>query len=89
MQRIFIAVVAATGLLFSMTLTTDASGYCPSKPNGKCPSARKNKPDSKDNYTAEQRAALRKKYNLACMKAYPGSRLERIDYRSNKYICTY
>lgn len=78
--------VALHGASFGPAL---AAGYCPNRAGGKCPEQQVVKPDSRSNYTAEQRSKLAEQFRALCKKKYGAqSRLERIDYARKKYICT-
>jgi hypothetical protein len=85
------AILVLSVCLLALVPPTDsvAAGFCPGRPNGKCPPPRKVREDSRDNYTVKQREAMRRQYNLLCMKKYPGSHLDNINYKYRRYTCTY
>ncbi|MDE2384250.1 MAG: hypothetical protein KGO53_06495 [Alphaproteobacteria bacterium] len=88
MKKICILAVAAAMAMIS-TGDANAAGYCPSRPQGKCPKARVWKPFDRNKLTDAQRRELWNRLNIACGKEYGNSHLVEIDYYTGHYTCGY
>lgn len=65
-----------------------AEGYCPSRPNGKCPTPAKKTSKSRSDFTPDQRAKLLEEARQVCIKRYgASSTVYRFDYKKWKVIC--
>ena len=74
--------------LLAAPLPAEASGYCPSQKNGKCPQPRKIS-KSRDSFTAGQREKLLEQARKICVKKYGAtSGVYKFDYKTWTVICT-
>ena len=86
---LLVLLLAAVPLtLLAAPLPAEASGYCPSQKNGKCPQPRKIS-KSRDDFTPAQREKLMEQARKLCIKKYgASSRVYRFEYKKWNVICT-
>ena len=88
MLKILSAVLLSAALLLPAVPSSEAAGYCPSRPGGKCPETRKADGKAKSEFTAEQRKQILEEARQVCIRAYgASSSVYKYEWKKRRVIC--
>jgi hypothetical protein len=83
-----IVILLMAGMSAASASPAMAAGYCPGKPGGKCPVAKKISKNRSD-FSEAQRKKLMESARAVCKKKYGAtSRVYQLDYKKWTVICT-
>jgi hypothetical protein len=88
MIKILATLVLSVALLMPVVPLSEAAGYCPSRPGGKCPEKRKADGKARSEFTAEQRQKILEEARLVCIRAYgASSSVYKYEWKKRRVIC--
>jgi hypothetical protein len=89
MLRSFTAFFVAGALLLSVVPSSEAAGYCPSRPGGKCPEKRQENKKSRSEFSPEQLKKNMAEARKLCARKYGVSAsFYRYDWSTQTVRCT-
>jgi hypothetical protein len=88
MLKILAAFALSAALLLPVVPSSEAAGYCPSRPGGKCPEKRSANGKSRSEFTPEQRKQILESARKLCVRTYgASSRVYSYDWKKRQVTC--